>query len=91
MISNELSVLCECACTCLYVPGKCGVSVADCGIGWRRVVGGLCLPSQMGWVYCVIGQSGQLSFAKLTEETKPVVPALNSSQGMMRFMSQPRL
>lgn len=52
------------------------------------MVGGLCLPSQLGRVYCVIGQGGQMSFhiSKLTEETKTAGPALTSSFSTKAYM-----
>lgn len=78
--------MCECVCTCLYVPGKCGVPIAHCRIGWLK----------SGWWSLSTIQPGQGllcdrrvradEFARLTEETKPAVPSLDSSHGMMRFM-----
>lgn len=78
--------MCECACTCLYAPGKCGVPIADCGIGWL----------ESGWWSLSTIQAGQGllcdrtlradEFVRLKEETKPAVPAHDSSHSLMRFM-----
>lgn len=70
----------------LYVPGKCGVPIADCGIEWL----------ESGWwsLSTIQARQGLLcdrtvrpdKFAILTEETIPVVPALDTSHEMMRFI-----
>lgn len=42
MISTALSVMCGCAHTFICA-GKCVLPATDCGIGWLRAAGGLCL------------------------------------------------
>ncbi len=66
-----------------YAPGRCGLPTADCGMGCP----------ESGWWSLSAVQAGQSvlcdrtvradDFVGLTEETKPVVPAIDSSHGMM--------
>lgn len=83
--------MCECAHKCFYAPGRCGVPIADCGMGWP----------ESGWWSLSTIQTGQGllcdrtvradEFAGLTEETKPAVLALYSSHREMRIKQQPRV